>query len=151
MQACSAVVMVGAPCLWPREDAAGKKSVRSRNPVSDLRKVPWPLWVLAALTLIPAVQIEVEVHGPIPVKVLYPFIVFGWLFFLLKGVRWVWIATLAVTVLGFAPDLITGSLTWRGAIGGALTIGLLLLPITRRYFASEPAVASATGTSDGIR
>ena len=66
---------------------------------------------------------------------------FAWLFFLLKGVRWVWIATLAVAVLGFVPDLIAGSLTWRGVMGGASSIGLLLLPGTRRYFAREPVVA----------
>jgi hypothetical protein len=99
--------------------------------------------VFSALALVPAILIEVEVRGPIAVKVLYPFIVFAWLFFLLKGVRWVWIATLAVTVLGLVPDLIAGSLTWQGVMGGAITIGLLLLPATRRYFASEPVVASA--------
>jgi hypothetical protein len=110
--------------------------------VSDWRKVPWPLWVFAALVLVPAILIEVEVHGPIPAKVLYPFIMFAWLFFLLKGVRWVWITTLTVTVLGFVPDLIADSFTWQGVIGGAVGIGLLLLPVTRRYFASDPAMAS---------
>lgn len=119
--------------------------------MSDLRKVPWPLWVFAALALVPAILIEVEVRGPIAAKVLYPALMFAWLFFLLKGVRWVWIATLAVTALSLVPDLIAGSVTWRGIVESAITIGLLLLPITRRYYASEPAMASATGTSGGIR
>ena len=73
---------------------------------------------------------------------LYPFAMLTWLFFLLKGVRWVWIATLTVTMLGFVPGLIAGSLTWQGVAGGATSIGLLLLPVTRRYFASKPIVAS---------
>jgi hypothetical protein len=98
--------------------------------------------VFAALVLVPVILIEVEVRGPIPVKVLYPFVMLAWLFFLLKGVRWVWIATLAATVLGFVPDLIAGSVTWQGVMGGAISIGLLLLPVTRRYFVSEPVVAS---------
>jgi hypothetical protein len=37
---------------------------------------------------------------------------------LLKGMRWVWIATVAVTVLGVVPDLIAGSLTWQEVVGG---------------------------------
>ncbi len=115
--------------------------------MSDLRKVPWPLWVFAALALIPAILIEVEVHGPIAAKVLYPALVLAWLFFLLKGVRWVWISTVAVTALGLVPDLIVGSVTWRGFAEWAITIGLLLLPVTRRYFASEPAVGGATEAS----
>jgi hypothetical protein len=66
---------------------------------------------------------------------------FAWLFFLLKGVRWVWIATLVVTVLGFAPEMIAGSVTWQEVMSGVISIGLLLLPVTRRYFASDPAMA----------
>lgn len=110
--------------------------------MSDWLKVPWPLWVFAALVLVPAILIEVEVHGSIPAKVLYPIIMFAWLFFLLKGVRWVWIATLAVSVLSFVPGLVGGSLTLHGIVGGAIGIGLLLLPVTRRYFASDAAMAS---------
>jgi hypothetical protein len=106
-------------------------------------KVPWPLWVFAALALAPAILIEIEIHGQVPSKVLFSFVMLAWLFFLLKGVRWVWIATLAVTVLGLVPDLISGSLTWQEVAGGAISVGLLLLPVTRRYFASEPAVVGA--------
>jgi len=115
--------------------------------MSDLRRVPWPLWVFAALAVFPAILIEVEVHGPVTAKVLYPVLMFAWLFFLLTGVRWVWVATLAVTALGLVPDLIAGSVTWRGLVEWAITIGLLLLPVTRRYFASKPAVTGATETS----
>ncbi len=110
--------------------------------MSDWGKVPWSLWVFAALALVPAILIEVEVHGRVPSKVFFPFVMFAWLFFLLKGVRWVWIATVAVTVLGVVPDLIAGSLTWQEVMGGVISVGLLL-PVTRRYFASNPAVASA--------
>jgi hypothetical protein len=74
--------------------------------------------------------------------VLYPIIMFAWLFFLLKGVGWVWIATLTVSVLGFVPGLVAGSFTLQGIVGGAIGIGLLLLPVTRRYFVSDAAMAS---------
>lgn len=104
-------------------------------------KVPWTLWVFAALAIVPAIWIEVEIHGQVPSKVLFAFLMFAWLFFLLKGVRWVWIVTLGISVLGLIPDLISGSLTWQGVAGGTITVALLLLPATRRYFASEPATA----------
>lgn len=104
-------------------------------------KVPWTLWVFAALSLAPLILIEVEIHGQVASKVIFPFFVFAWLFFLLKGVRWVWIVTLGLSVLGLATDLIFDPLTWQGVAGNAISIGLLLLPATRRYFASEPATA----------
>lgn len=101
-------------------------------------KVPWSLWAFAALTVASAILIETMVSGQVPSKVLFPLVMFAYLFFLLKGVRWVWIVTLGLSVLGFAGDLISGSLTWHGIALGLIGPALLLLPVTRRYFASEP-------------
>ena len=109
----------------------------------EWRRVPWPLWIFSASILYGVILIEVDVHGPVLAKVLFAFFSLAWLFFLLKGVRWVWIATVAVSVLGFVPDLIEGSLRWRGVLFGLVGIGLLLLPVTRRYFASKPVTADA--------
>lgn len=105
-------------------------------------KVPWSLWAFAALTVAGGILIEIQISGQIPSKVLFPFVMFAWLFFLLKGVRWVWIATLGIIVLGFAGDLISGSPTWHGIVLGLINPALLLLPVTRRYFASEPEAAA---------
>ncbi len=109
----------------------------------EWRRVPWTLWVLAVLWLVGVILIEVKIHGQVPSKVLFPFVMFAWLFFLLKGVRWVWIVTLGISVLGLLTDLISGSLTLQGVASGLLGIVLLLAPTTRRYFAGEPATASA--------
>jgi hypothetical protein len=105
-------------------------------------KVPWSLWVYAAFNVVGVILIEVQAHGPIPAKVLFPFVMFAWLFFLFRGVRWVWIATVGLIVLGFAGDLISGSFTLRGIVMGLISPALLLLPVTRRYFASEAEVVA---------
>jgi hypothetical protein len=107
------------------------------------RWVPWTLWAYSAFTLVSVILIEAEVHGPVAPKVLFPFVMFAWLFFLLKGVRWLWIVTVALLVLGFADELVTGSLTWRGTASGLIGLVLLLLPVTRRHFGSRAALASA--------
>lgn len=107
----------------------------------EWRRVPWTLWVYSAFGLVGVILIEVEIHGQIPSKVLFPFVMLAWLFFLLKGVRWVWFVTLGVSVLGFAGELISDSLAWNGIVMGLINPMLLLLPVTRRYFKSEPVVA----------
>lgn len=106
-------------------------------------KVPWPLWAFAAFNVVGVILIETQVSGQIPSKVLFPFVMLAWLFFLFRGVRWIWIATVGLIVLGFAGDLISGSFTWRGIVLGLISPALLLLPATRRYFAREPE-ATAT-------
>lgn len=106
------------------------------------RLVPWPLWVYSAGVLVGIVLIEIA-HGPIGVKVFYPAFVLGWLYFLLKGVRWVWIVTVGLGVLGFIPYLISGSISLMGLVWGLLTVVLLLLPVTRRYFSGDTAVKVA--------
>lgn len=106
------------------------------------RRVPWPLWLYSASALYGTISIEVEIHGQVPAKVLFAFLALAWLFFLLKGVRWVWIATVGVSVLGPVPYLISGSLSWQGVATSVVGIVLLLLPVTRRYFAREPVVVA---------
>jgi hypothetical protein len=110
--------------------------------VIEWGKVPWSLWAFAALAVAPAILIEIQVSGPIASKVLFALVMLAWLFFLLKGVRWVWIGTLGICVLGFAGDLISGSLAWHGVVLGLISPALLLLPVTRRYFANEPESAA---------
>jgi hypothetical protein len=73
--------------------------------VIEWGKVPWPLWAFAAFSVAGAILIEVQISGQIPSKVLFPFIMFAWLFFLFKGVRWVWIVTLGISGFRRRSDL----------------------------------------------
>ncbi|HXV05907.1 MAG TPA: hypothetical protein VFP23_08415 [Solirubrobacterales bacterium] len=107
--------------------------------------MPWPLWIYSASALFGEISIEVKVHGPVAAKVLFAFLTLTWLYFLLKGVRWVWVATVGASILGFVLDLITGSLTWHGIAMGLIGLVLLLLPVTRRYFSSHAAAAAPSG------
>lgn len=109
----------------------------------EWRRVPWPLWIYSAVMLLGAILIEVKAHGPILAKALYPLVVLAWLYFLLKGVRWVWIVTVGIYVLGLIPYLISGSLKWQGVALSLIALLLLLLPVTRRYFSGNTPVAGA--------
>lgn len=106
----------------------------------EWRRVPWPLWVYSVATLVGVILIEALAHGPIAAKVLYPVLMLAWLYYLLKGVRWVWVITLVIEILGLLPYLISGSLQWQGVILSLIAPLLLLLPVTRRYFSSDAAV-----------
>jgi hypothetical protein len=86
------------------------------------------------MTLVAVISLEFQ--GPVSVRLLFAVIMLMWLYLLLKGVRWVWIFTLGVYGLGLI-DLISGSLTWRGAAVGLAGLLLLLLPETRRYFTRD--------------
>jgi hypothetical protein len=109
----------------------------------EWRRVPWPLWAYSVIMFLGVILIEVKAHGPIPAKALYPFVMFAWLYFLLKGVRWVWIVTVGIYVLGLLPYLISGSLKWQGVALSLIGLLLLLTPVTRRYFSRNTAAAGA--------
>lgn len=86
--------------------------------------------------------IELKAHGPVEAKVLFPALGLVYLYFLLKGVRWLWIATIAVEALGLIPEVVSGSLNWLGGLLSLATLLLLLLPVTRRYFLGRTAAVS---------
>jgi hypothetical protein len=65
-----------------------------------------------------------------------------WDFFLLRAVRWLWIATVVVGALELAFSLGTGAGTWYGCLLGLIDLALLLLPATRRFFGIREAVAA---------
>jgi hypothetical protein len=118
----------------PREYACG---------VIEWKRVPWTLWAYSIALLLAAISIEVKVHGPVPAKVLFVTVMLAWLYLLLRGVRWVWIVTVGIYVLGFVTDLISGSLKWQGVALSLIGITLLLLPVTQRYFSRHTAAAGA--------
>lgn len=107
----------------------------------EWRQVPWTLWVIAAAMLWSAARIELGVHQPVLAMVLYPAVVLGWIYSLFRGVRWVWLVTIAVYVLGFGLDLVSGSIQlWAWTIS-LIEFALLLLPITRHHFEKHRATA----------
>lgn len=100
----------------------------------EWRRVPGPLWIFAFATFTGMVLIEIGAHGPVVAKALYAPVMLAWLFFLLRGVRWLWIATIVIYVLGTVPYLVSGSITLHSAFFTLLGLVLLLLPSTRGYF-----------------
>ena len=74
------------------------------------------------------------VSVPLRPLVFFVVVTFAWNFFLLRALRWLWIVTLVVLLLAAATDLVTGGGTWYGHLIGLISVGLLLLPATRRFF-----------------
>jgi hypothetical protein len=104
----------------------------------EWRKVPWPLWLYVLQFLALSVWLVTHVSGPVAARLLFGALVLAWALGLLKGVRWLWIATVVVGTLGLISNLITGPRTWYGIASGFVSLGLLLLPPTRCYFATQP-------------
>jgi hypothetical protein len=100
-------------------------------------RIPWSLWLYVLSSVAFSGLFVFEVSGPIAARVLFSVLALAWAFFLVRGVRWLWIATVAVSVLSFLSGLITGPQTWYGIAGGVISIGPLLVPATRRYFTTQ--------------
>jgi hypothetical protein len=84
--------------------------------VIDWRRVPWSLGLYILWTVGLSGWLVFHVSGPIAAQVLFSSIVITWAFFMLKGVRWLWIATVAVSVLSF----ISSSLSVLGRVCGVI-------------------------------
>ena len=109
----------------------------------EWRRVPWPLWIYSAVAFFDLLRLEFRVHGPALAMVIYTAFSIAWLYFLLRGVRWIWLGTVALLVLGLAYDLVAGSLLrWVAALG-VIELILLLLPVTRSYFSKETVPTAA--------
>lgn len=109
----------------------------------DWKRVPWSLWLFCATLLAGWVLIEVRTHGTIPGKVLFAVLMLAWIYYLLRGAQWVWILTVAISVLALVPYAFVAPFDWMGLVGSLVGIALLLLPVTRRYFAEDTATADA--------
>jgi hypothetical protein len=64
---------------------------------------------------------------------LVPLFMLVWIYFLLRGLRWLWFLTLA-TSLVIIPGIVLGTVTWEGYVESVLGAVLLLMPGTRQYF-----------------
>jgi hypothetical protein len=109
------------------------------------RRVPWTLWAFAVLTVAGLIVVIARASGSAPVTALVIYVVLtsAWLYFLLRGVRWVWTITVGVGLVGLLFDLITGSGTWLGVSSGLLGLLLMVLPATRRYVGARTILARA--------
>lgn len=107
----------------------------------EWRRVPWPLWAYALLTIGESlIVVFMTVSTPIAPLIFFIALMFVWTYFVLRGVRWLWIVTIAVNALGLAINLATGGGTLRGDLVGLISLALLLLPATRRFFGRGEAV-----------
>jgi hypothetical protein len=109
----------------------------------DWKRVPWSLWLFCAILAAGWVAVEVDAHGPALAKVLFAALMLAWVYFLLRAVRWLWIVTVAISVTGFVPHTFMASRSWRGLVTSVVELALLLLPVTRRYFADGTETAEA--------
>jgi len=107
------------------------------------RRVPWSLWAYVALTTVGSCVSVLTGSTPIAPLIFAVMLILVWNFFLLKGLRWLWIATAVLSALSIGFDLATDQGTWHGDVIGLIGLGLLLVPATRRFFgAVKPAVAA---------
>lgn len=118
-------------------------------------RVPWSLWVWVGIAWVVMVEFIVRVAGDSEMShvaarfvslSLTVALLLAWDFYMLKGVRWLWIATVIFLVLSLVIDLATASGTWYWDLAGLVQLGLLLLPPTRRFFASAGSPATDVNT-----
>jgi hypothetical protein len=117
---------------------------RYAGAVIEWGKVPWTLWGYALITVGSVVQFLLRVPYTHPVLiVMFVALMVAWTVFLLKGVRWLWIATLIAFGLGFLQIVIFGPRIWWSLLLSLIPLALLLAPPTRLYFAKQERQAHA--------
>ena len=109
----------------------------------DRGKVPWPLWLYVVLTTGTIVVAVFVAPTPVPPGAFSIVSILVWNFFLLRGIRWLWIATIVIGVLSIGFDLVTNTGTWYGTLNGLLGLALLIAPTTRQFFAAGESVATS--------
>jgi hypothetical protein len=95
---------------------------------------PWTVRCYALLVVVGVIYTTVRAHGSVIGLLIFLCIVAVWLKYLIEGSRLVWLATLALSVLGLLADLTIGSFTLFGIVLGVAALTLLLLPASRSYF-----------------
>lgn len=116
--------------------------MRIRRWSIDPQRIPWSLWAFVALM---GVGLIVLFARATPVKpAIFGVVVLGaWAYFLLRGVRWLWIVTVVYLAAFLAFDLATASGTWFGDASGLVQLMLLVLPATRRFFTPRKSPTTA--------
>jgi hypothetical protein len=100
----------------------------------EWRRIPPTLWLFSAVALAETVLVEIQADGPVAAKVLFGALMLGWIYLLLHGMRWVWLLTVGISVLGLVSAGTGGSLEWPGLALTLAGLVFLLLPATRYYY-----------------
>ena len=102
----------------------------------DWDKLPWSLRVYAFLIGIGAIVVVTQAHRVAGIAI-FVVLILTWLYFLLRGSRFLWIVTVGISVLGLMTDLAFYSFTILGFATGIVGLVLLVLPSTRRFFSTS--------------
>jgi hypothetical protein len=109
----------------------------------DPRRVPLSLWAFDGVLVIGAFMIFVRSSVPVGPIVFGVFFVSAWSYLLLKGIRWIWLATVTIYLLN-VPWIALGSASWETIVTTMIGLSLLVLPSTRGYF-KWPMQSKASG------
>jgi hypothetical protein len=109
----------------------------------DWKRIPWTLWVYTAVTFIGSIVSVFIIDEPILVMAFLVLFTLIWSYFLLRGVRWLWMFTLGACVLSLVFEVAAGSIHWRGFAQSVVGLVVLSLPVTRRFFATDRAAVAA--------
>lgn len=104
-------------------------------------RIPWSLWAYVVITLLGMIIANVNGHPPLLAGLLFVGLMVLWAYLLLRGLRWAWIFTICIFILGVIAEVASSVTHWRSVLIGLLSLLLLLLPATRRYFSGPAKVA----------
>jgi hypothetical protein len=105
--------------------------------VVNWEKAPWSLRAYVILSLASSLIVAIVASSPILPRVFLVGFTIVICFFLLKGVRWLWILSIAFIPLGFAMAVAQGNVRWYSVALGVVDLILLIHPDTRRVFRRE--------------
>lgn len=138
------VVLIATIRQWivSRRRSSGHESGVQVDWARRWSEVPWSLWAFVVLTTGDVIVPVATASGPVALWIFLVAFILAWTYFLLRAVRWLWIATIVVFACFTVIDLLNGTATWYGTLLGLIELGLLLLPPTRRFFeaANPPLV-----------
>jgi hypothetical protein len=111
--------------------------------VIDWEAIPWSLWAYVGCAvvnvgiLVARSLSSTSVHHP--ARIVISSVVVGVLvnYFLLRGVWWLWVATVIFLAGGLLLDVALGTILWWALVLAVVQIALLLSPTTRRFFGRE--------------
>jgi len=104
-------------------------------------RAPWSLRAYVVIALASSVVTAVTASAPVPSRVFSVSFTGVVCFFLLRGVRWLWVLAIVFILLGLAANITGGDAKWYGVVIGVVGLVLLLLPDTRRFFRNEDSWA----------
>jgi hypothetical protein len=112
--------------------------------VVEWGKAPWTLQAYVVIALASTAIIAIVVPStPVPPRLFFVALMTATCFFLLRGVRWLWLLVIAFIPIGFALGLIEGNTRWYGIALGIMDLVLLLHPATRRFFRRQESPTAA--------